>query len=101
MSENKRNQLNSIGFVWRLTAADRISNDKLAPTVEDPKKKKLKLNEEAAQGDTVFGQQAWDSYFEQLCEFVRNIQALQRPMHSIQSWDDGQRSSDNCTSGSK
>ena len=68
MSEYRRNQLNSIGFVWRLKHQPKRESKS---TVEDPKKKKIKLNEEAAQEDTVFGQQVWDSYFEQLRDFVR------------------------------
>ena len=72
MSENRRNQLDSIGFVWRLKTGRPKQQPRVRPsTVEDPKKKKARLDEEAAQEDTVYGQQGWDSYFEQLRDFVR------------------------------
>ena len=102
MSENKRNQLDSIGFFWRLTAARPKQQRQVRPsTVEGPKKKKIKLDDEAAQKDKGSGHEAWDSYFEQLRDFVRNTNTAMY-LHSIQSWDDEQRSSVNCTtSGSK
>ena len=41
MSENRRNQLNSIGFAWRLQAGRPKQQPRVRPsTVEDPKKKK-------------------------------------------------------------
>ena len=68
MSENRRNQLDSIGFAWSLKHEPKRAS-KL--TVEDPKKKKARLDEEAAQEYKVYGQHGWDSYFEQLRDFVR------------------------------
>jgi len=67
MSENKRNQLNSIEFVWRLTAArPKQQRQVRPPTVEGPKKKKIKLYDNTAQEDKGAGHEAWDSHFEQL-----------------------------------
>ena len=40
MSENKRNQLDSIGFAWRLKAGQLKQRQVRPSTVEDPKKKK-------------------------------------------------------------
>ena len=91
MSENRRKQLNSIGFVWSLKhAPKRVSKS----TVEEPKKKKARLNEDAAQEDTAFGQQVWDSYFEQLGDFVRkykhcNVPGSQYP--ELGRWTEEQR----------
>ena len=80
MSENRRNQLNSIGFVWRLKTRRPKQQPRVRPsTVEDPKKKKARLDEEAAQEDTVYGQQGWDSYFEQLRDFVRKYNHCKVP----------------------
>ena len=102
MIEEKQKILDSIGFVWRLTAGRPKQQRQVRPlTVEGPKKKKIKLDDEAAQEDKDFGHEAWDSYFKQLCEFVKTYKHCNVPLNSIQSWDDGQRSSDNCTSGSK
>ena len=72
MSEKRRKRLDSIGFVWRLKRGRPKQQPRVRPsTVEDPKKKKARLNEGAAQEGTGFGQKSWDSYFEQLCDFVR------------------------------
>ena len=76
MSENRRNQLNSIGFVWGLKhEPKRVSKS----TVEDPKIKKARLNEEAAQEDTGFQQKSWNSYFEQLPDFARTYKHCNVP----------------------
>ena len=94
MSENRRNQLNSIGFVWRLKAGRPKQQPRVRPsTVEDPKKKKARLNEEAAQEDTGFGQKSWDSYFEQLCDFVRTYKHCNVPAQhpELGRWAEEQR----------
>ena len=72
MSEERRKRLNSIGFVWRLQAGRSKQQPRVRPsTVEDPKKKKKRLNKGAAQENTDFQQKSWDSNFEQLRDFVR------------------------------
>ena len=94
MSKNKRNQLNSVGFVWRLTAARPNQQRQVRPsTVEGPKKKKLKLDDEASQGDKGSGHEAWDSYFKQLCEFVKTYKHCNVPLqHSeLGRWAEEQR----------
>ena len=92
MSEYRRNQLNSIGFVWRLKHQQPKRESK--STVDDSKKKKKKLNEEVAQEETGFQQKSWDSYFEQLGNFVRkykhcNVPASQYP--ELGGWTEEQR----------
>ena len=94
MSENKRNQLNSIGFVWRLTAARPKQQRQVRPsTVEGPKKKKIKLDDEAAQEDKGSGHAAWDSYFEQLRDFVRKYKHCNVPAQhpELGRWAEEQR----------
>ena len=94
MSENRRNQLNSIGFVWRLKAGRPKQQPRVRPsTVEDPKKKKARLNEEAAQEDTGFQQKSWDSYFEQLRDFVRTYKHCNVPAQhpELGRWAEEQR----------
>ena len=94
MGENRRNQLNSIGFVWRLKAGRPKQQRKVRPsTVEDPKKKKARLAEEAAQENTAFGQQVWDSNFEQLCDFVRTYKHCNVPAKhpELGRWAEEQR----------
>ena len=94
MIENRRNQLNSIGFVWRLTAGRPKQQRQVRPSsVEGPKKKKIKLDDEAAQEDKNFGHEAWDSYFEQLCEFVKTYKHCNVPLqHSaLGRWAEEQR----------
>ena len=77
MSENRKKQFNSIGFVWSLIHQPK----RVRPsTVEDLKKKKIKLKEEAAQEDKVVGKQACDSsYFEQHHDFVRKFKHCNVP----------------------
>ena len=94
MSENRRNQLNSIGFVWSLKARRPKQQPRVRPsTVEDPKKKKARLNEEAAQEDTGFQQKSWDSYFEQLRDFVRTYKHCNVPSQhpELGRWAEEQR----------
>ena len=94
MSENKRNQLDSIGFVWRLTAARPKQQRQVRPsTVERPKKKKIKLDDEASQEDMGSGHEAWDSYFEQLCEFVKTYKHCNIPLQHSEfgRWAEEQR----------
>ena len=93
-SENKRNQLNSIGFVWRLKRGPPKQQPRVRPsTVEDPKKKKARLDEEAAQKDTGFQQKSWDSYFEQLRDFVRTYKHCNVPSQhpELGRWAEEQR----------
>ena len=87
MSGYKRKQFDSIGFVWRPKTGSKQKRR------VRPKKKKARLNEEAAQEDTVFGQQVWDSYFEQLGDFVRKYKHCNVPaQHSeLGRWAEEQR----------
>ena len=79
-SANKRNQLNSIGFVWRLKRGLPKQQPRVRPsTVEDPKKKRKRLNEGAAQENTDFQQKSWDSNFEELRDFVRTYKDCNVP----------------------
>ena len=94
MSENRRNQLNSIGFVWRLQVGRPKQQPRVRPsTVEDPKKKKARVEEEAAQEDTGFGQKSWDSNFEQLRDFVRTYKHCNVPSQhpELGRWAEEQR----------
>ena len=94
MSENRRNQLNSIGFVWRLKRGLSKQQPRVRPsTVEDPTNKKARLNEDAAQEDMAFGQQVWDSNFEQLCDFVRTYKHCNVPAQhpELGRWAEEQR----------
>ena len=93
MSEHRRNQLDSIGFVWRLRAPNKRLQARRPSMVEDPKKKKARLDEEAAQEDTFYGQQGWDSYFEQLREFVRKYNNCNIPAQhpELGRWAEEQR----------
>ena len=61
--------------------------------VEDPKKKKVGLEEEAAQEDTCFGQKSWDSNFEQLRDFVRTYKHCNVPAQhqELKQWAEEQR----------
>ena len=61
--------------------------------VEDPKKKKVGLEEEAAQEDTGFGQKSWDSNFEQLRDFVRTYKHCNVPAQhqELGRWAEEQR----------
>ena len=91
MSKERRKKMNSIGFVWSLKHQPKRASKS---TVKEPKKKKARLNEEAAQEDTAFGQQIWDSYFEQLGDFVRkykhcNVPGSQYP--ELGRWIEEQR----------
>jgi len=96
MSENKRNQLNSIEFVWRLTAArPKQQRQVRPPTVEGPKKKKSSCMTIQLKKTRVPDMKLGIPISNSFREFVKTYK------HCIQSWDDGQRSSDNCTSGSK
>ena len=62
-------------------------------TVEDPKKKKARLNEEAAQEDTISGKKSWDSNFEQLRAFVRIYRHCNVPLQhpELGRWAEEQR----------
>ena len=61
--------------------------------MERPKKKKIKLDDEASQEDMGSGHEAWDSYFEQLCEFVKTYKHCNVPLqHSeLGRWAEEQR----------
>ena len=94
MSERKRNQLNSIGFVWRLKRGIPKQQPRVRPsTVEDPEKKKARVDEEAAQKDTGFQPKSWDSNFEQLCDFVRTYKHCNVPAQhpELGRWAEEQR----------
>ena len=74
MSENRRNQLNSIGFVWRLKAGPGFR----PLTVDDPSIKK---------------KARWDSYFGRLCEFVKTYKHFNLPAQhpELGRWAEEQR----------
>ena len=94
MSEERRKRLDSIGFVWRLTAGQTKQQRQVRPlAVEGPKKKKIKLDDEAAQEDKGSGHEAWDSYFKQFCEFVKTYKHCNVPLqHSeLGRWTEEQR----------
>ena len=61
--------------------------------MERPKKKKIKLDDEASQEDMGSGHEAWDSYFEQLCEFVKTYKHCNIPLQHSEfgRWAEEQR----------